>query len=431
MNRAKWIGLVAALFSTGNLGASEFIVGADFSHLAFFEDRGIVYREAGQPRDALVMLRRHGLNCVRLRLFTSRADQARTNAYNYTNNLDYTLPLAVRAKNAGLPWMLDFHYSDSWADPGKQTKPAAWQGLSFPELEQRMYEYNSNTIATFQAAGAMPQYVQVGNEIIGGLLWPEGRVGGSHNTPLQWTNFTRLLKAAIRGIKAGAGASPPKILIHIDRGGDWGGTQWFFDHLLLREVEFDIIALSYYPWWHGPLTAVRTCLNNAATRYGKPLLIAETAFPWSNSASIGGIPASAEGQVQFVIELARIVKGLSGGKGLGMVWWGAEYVGLPGYSLAGFDRRSFFDLEGNALPVLAAFGQLAAPIALEARFTPVGLTLKWPLSGAALSLETCADLTPPPDWAPVTNTVQNTGAVFSTTLPGRAHHTRYFRLQSN
>src|SRR5688572_16621992 len=129
--------------------AAEFIAGADFSHLGFFEDRGIVYKDGGAPQDALAILKRGGLNCVRLRLFTSTAEQARSNAYNYTNNLDYTLPLAVRAKRAGLQVMLDFHYSDSWADPGKQTKPAAWAGLNFAALEQQMYDYNSNTIAAF------------------------------------------------------------------------------------------------------------------------------------------------------------------------------------------------------------------------------------------------------------------------------------------
>jgi arabinogalactan endo-1,4-beta-galactosidase len=426
--------LVLATLSSGFASAAaEFMAGADFSHLAFFEDRGIVYKDAdaGQPQDAFGILKRRGLTCVRLRLFTSSAEQARSNAYNYTNNLDYTLPLAVRVKNAGLQFMLDFHYSDSWADPGKQTKPAAWTNLTFAALEQRMYDYNSNTIAAFKAAGAMPDYVQIGNEIIGGLLWPDGRVGGSYDTPAQWTNLARLVKAAIRGIKDAAGTSLPKILIHIDRGGDWGATQWFFDNLLQRQVEFDIIGQSYYPWWHGGFNALRTCLNNAANRYGKPLILAETAFPWSNSTNIHGIPASPEGQVQFVIELAKIVNGMPGGNGIGIVWWGSEYVRLPGYNLAGFDRRSFFDFEGNALPVAEAVGQLAAPVRLEARFTPAGLHLTWPLSGAALSLVTRTNLSAPPAWEPVTNAILSTGAVFSTTLPASASYSRFYRLQSN
>lgn len=411
--------------------AGEFIAGADFSHLAFFEDRGVIYRDAGQPQDALTILKSYGVTCVRLRLFTSSAEQAQADPYNATNNLDYTLPLAVRVKNAGLQFMLDFHYSDSWADPGKQTKPAAWTNLSFVELEQRMYDYSSNTIATFQAAGAMPEYVQVGNEIIQGLLWPDGKVGGSSDTPAQWSQLGRLLKAAIRGIHDAAGALRPKILIHIDRGGDWSGTRWFFDNLAQQQVEFDIIGESYYPWWHGSPDALRQCLTNVTQRYGKPVIVAETAFPWSNSADLYGIPATTNGQVQYVIELARIVKGVPTGQGIGIFWWGTEYVRVPGTSLAGFDRRSFFDFDGNALPVASAFGQLAAPIQLKASLTDAALTLAWPLSGAGMSLMTATNLTPPAAWMPVTNAIQSTGAVFSTTLPASAEHNRFYRLQSN
>jgi arabinogalactan endo-1,4-beta-galactosidase len=349
---------VAALISTSTT-AGDFIAGADFSHLRFFEDRGIVYRDNGQPRDALAILTQRGLTCVRLRLFTSSPQQAAANPYNYTNNLDYTVPLAVRAKNAGLQFLLDFHYSDSWADPGKQTKPATWTNLAFAQLEQHMYDYNSNSIAAFKAAGAMPDYVQVGNEIIGGLLWPDGRVGGRYENATQWTQLGQLMKAAIRGIKDAAGTQPPKIIVHIDRGGNWGATQWFFDNLRNQDVEFDIIGESYYPWWHGSLEALRTCLNNAAERYGKPLIIAETAFPWTNSTNVFGIPASADGQVQFVAELAKILKDLPDGKGAGIFWWGTEYQRVPGVGTAGFDARSFFDRDGNTLPVADALGRLA------------------------------------------------------------------------
>lgn len=285
-NRPRW--LLLAWLMAGFLSlplfpasAADFIAGADYSHLAFFEQRGIVYRDAGQPRDALAILKDRGLTCARLRLFTSSAAQAAADPYNYINNLDYTLALALRVKNAGLKFMLDFHYSDSWADPGKQTKPAAWTNLSFPQLKDQMRAYNSNTIAVLKAAGAMPDYVQVGNEIIGGLLWPEGRVGGGYDTPTQWSQLAQLLTNAIAGIRDAAGQQMPAIMIHIDRGGDWGGTQWFFDRLLQQQVPFDLIGLSYYPFWHGNFDALSNCLHNTALRYAKPVVIAETAFPWT------------------------------------------------------------------------------------------------------------------------------------------------------
>jgi len=198
----------------------------------------------------------------------------------------------------------------------------------------------------------------------------------------------------------------------------------------VQDVSCDVIGLSYYPFWHGSLDALRNCLTNAAARYGKPVVVAETAFPWSNSTNIVGIPATPEGQIQFVVELANIVKGVPGGGGIGVVWWGAEYQRLPGVDLAGFDRRSFFDADGNALPVANALGQLAAPIQLRASFADAALTLQWPFSGAGLSLVAATNLSPTAAWLPLPDAVQSTGLVFSVTLPGNVSQSRFYRLQS-
>jgi arabinogalactan endo-1,4-beta-galactosidase len=405
------------------------IAGADFSHLAFFEDRGIVYRDAKGPRDALSILRNSGLNLVRLRLYTSSPQQAAADPYNSINNLDYTVPLAVRVKQAGLRFLLDFHYSDSWADPEKQTKPSEWQDLAFPQLEQRLYDYTSNAIVTLREAGAAPDIVQVGNEIIGGFLWPEGRVGGEYDTALQWSQLGQLLKSAIQGVKDGSGDVQPEILIHIDRGGDWGATRWFFDRLLQEEVQFDLIGQSYYPWWHRSLSDLRTCLNQTAVRYGKPLLIVETAFPWDDSASIEGIPATPAGQVEYTLELTRIFRGVPGGKGMGICWWGAEYVRLPGYNLAGFDRRSFFNFEGEVFPVVDALGQSAARISLEINGASKGVTLTWPLSGVGMILTTTPNLSVPGVWTPADVKPQWDGPAFTVTLP-RTNEFRLYRLET-
>ena len=413
------------------LVAGDFVAGVDASHLRFFEDRGIVYREAGQVQDALAILQRRGVTCVRLRLFTSSAAQAQADPYNRINNLDYTVPLAARVKQAGLKFLLDFHYSDTWADPGKQTKPMAWTNLSFTELEQRMVEYNSNCIASFKGGGAMPDYVQVGNEITSGLLWPDGRVGGAYENPTQWSQLGRLIKAAIRGIRDAAGAQPPKIMIHIDRGGDWAATQWYFDNLRQQNVEFDLIGQSYYPFWHGDLNALRDCLNRTAGRYGKPVVVAETAFPWTNSTDVVGIPATPAGQSSYVIELAEVVKGVPGGLGRGIFWWGTEYQRLNGVNTAGFEYRSFFNVGGDVLPAAETLGQLSAPVALRAGLDGTNLALSWPLSGAGLSLTTSTSLSPPALWSRSTNDIQTTGRAFGTTLPMGAEPGRFFRLQSN
>jgi arabinogalactan endo-1,4-beta-galactosidase len=423
-------GLVSRAFG------DEFLAGADFSHLAFFEDRGTLYKDGGQTMDGLAILKSNGVNCVRLRIFTSSAAQAQADPYNYTNNLAYDLPLAVRVKNAGLQFLLDFHYSDTWADPSHQSVPLAWTNMTLSQLEVQMRAYNSNCIAAFIGVGAAPDYVQIGNEITQGMLWPVGYVSGNSNTA--WSNLGNLMKAAVNGIKDAAGTNMPKIMIHIDRGGDWTNTEWFFDNVLNQQVPFDIIGESYYPFYHGPLSNLQNCLTNAAKRYNKPVMIAETAFPWTGTNNIYGIPGTTNGQVQYVVALAQIVKGIPGGKGAGIFWWGTEYQQLSGYNLAGFDQRSFFSSgfgaplpTGNVLPVANAFGQLAAPTVMNATVSGSSVMLTWPLSGAGMSLTTSTSLTPDATWSAVGGSVQSTGTIFTVTQPLDDSQSRFYRLQAN
>jgi arabinogalactan endo-1,4-beta-galactosidase len=429
MRRKLAIRIVLLLLLAVTLRAQSFLSGADLSLLQFFQDRGISYRSNGVPQDAILLLKNRGINCVRLRLFTSSAAQAQADPYDYTNNLAYTLPLAVRVKNAGLKLLLDFHFSDTWADPAHQAIPAAWTNFSFAQLTVQMRSYCSNTIAAFAAAAAVPDYVQVGNEITSGTLWTDGEVGGAYENTNQWSQLGQLLKAAIQGVKDAAGAMPPKIIIHLDRGGDWATTQWFFDSLNAQGVPFDIIGQSYYPFWHGPLANLQNCLTSAVQRYNKPVIIAETGFPFANSTNLVGFPATTNGQVNFVGALAQIVKGLPGQKGLGIFWWGAEYQTLNGYNLAGFDQRSLFGPGGNALPAADALGQLSAPVVMSAARTNGGLQLRWPLSGAGMTLQSAAGLASA-GWQSVTNPVQGTNGVFSVSLPLNAG-ARFYRLKSN
>jgi arabinogalactan endo-1,4-beta-galactosidase len=424
-----------ALFVPRLLPAEDnFIAGADLSLLAYFETNGIVYKDNGQPGDAIEILKHDGINCIRLRLFTSSIAQARADPYNYINNLDYTVPMAVRVKKAGLKFMLDFHYSDTWADPAHQTMPAAWANLSFPQLVQQMRAYNSNCIACFKAAGAMPDYVQVGNEITDGLLWPMGEVPGT-NAAVQWSRLGQLLAAAIQGIRDAAGASPPKIVVHIDRGGDWSTTKWFFDNLIrTQHVQFDIIGESYYPFWHGSLTDLANCLTNAVLRYGKPVMVLETAFPWNNSywtTNIYGFPGTTNGQAQYVVALAQVVKSVPDGLGAGIFWWGAEYQQLNGLNEAGFDTTSFFDATGNVLPAAEVFGQMAAPFTLNAFLKGTSLTVQWPLSEAGMTLNATTSLSPTSVWSQAADSVQITGSVFQTTISVQGGSSHFYRLQSN
>ncbi len=356
-----------ALFSGTALAQTHFIAGADLSLLAYFETNGIVYKDHGQPGDAIGILKKHGINCVRLRLFTSSPEEAQADPYDYINNLTYTVPLAVRVKNAGMQLMIDFHYSDTWADPGHQAAPCTWTNLTFPQLVSQMRDYNSNCIAAFMAAGAMPDYVQVGNEITAGMMWPYGRLSG-WNPDKEWSRFGQLMKSAIQGIKDAAGPNMPKIVVHIDRGGDWNATKWFFDHLNRQGVPYDIIGESYYPFYHGPPANLIACVTNAVQRYGRPMIIAETDLPRIYSTNIFNLPASTDGQVQFVSLLGRIMKSAPNNLGAGIFWWGAEYE-WPNANEAGVGTRSFFDENGNLLPVADKLGQLAGPLNLTANST--------------------------------------------------------------
>jgi len=275
----------------------------------------------------------------------------------------------------------------------------------------------------------------VGNEITSGLLWPEGEVGGGYNTPAQWSQFAQLLNAAIQGVKDAAGGNGPKIVIHIDRGGDWTTTQWFFDNLILTQnVQFAIIGVSYYPFYHGPLTNLSFCLSNAAARYGKPLFVAETAFPWTNSywtTNIYGIPGTTNGQAQYVVALAQAARSVSNNLNAGIFWWGAEYQALNGVNEAGYNTASFFDAGGNVLPAAGVFGQMAAPVVLNLQNKGTNFLLQWPLSGAGMSLMTTTSLMSAAAWQTATNSVQNTNAVFDATIPAGSNSSRFYRLQSN
>ena len=436
MGIALVLGLGLGLGSCCREGfASEtgFQAGADLSHVGFFEDRGTVYRNGGIAEDPFQILAGHGMTWARLRLFTSSQAQATNAPYNSINTLDYTLRLARRAKAAGLRLLLDFHYSDSWADPGKQTKPAAWAGLAFDALEQKVYEYDRDTIAAFKAAGLTPDAVQVGNEIISGMLWPDGKVGGSYDTPAQWAKLGRLLKAAVRGIEESAGDQRPRIMIHIDRGGSWSGTQWFFDHLLAQQVPFDLIGQSYYPWWHGSLNDLRNCVTNTASRYGKPVVVVETAFPWVTTnwdgtvaAPQAGIAPGPFGQVRFVEELHSILANAPNGFGLGIFWWGTEYQSLTGYGLGGFDQRSFFDADGELLPVAAALATSAKPV-LSKPQTLSGNVLRFKVDGPAsqiLELQSTGDFGA---WTTVAGGTNHTGTI-TFDLQRREEVATFYRL---
>jgi arabinogalactan endo-1,4-beta-galactosidase len=321
--------------------AQTYAIGADVSFLAKCEQDGMVFSEGGQPREVLSLLREHQYNWVRLRLFHDPS----ASSDKLPNDLDYTLSLAKRAQRLGFHILLDLHYADSWADPGKQPTPEAWKKLNNKQLVEQVFAYTRGTIADFAREGVMPEMVQVGNEVTHGMLWPDGKL------PDNLDNFADLLKAGIRGVDAGRGANPmPRIMIHIERSGDYDAAVWFFDNLIQHRVPFDVMGLSYYPRWHGGIAKLRGNLHDLALRYRRPIIVVETAYNWTPGDFIGKKAEFAEspaGQEEFLRAVDSAVHAIPLGLGQGVFWWEpAAENELRG--------RSFFDDNGNVLPVIHA-----------------------------------------------------------------------------
>jgi len=341
--RAIWIlaicGLMLSVPPPQIPHESGYAVGADVSFLKAAEDSGKVFKDNGKAEPGLQILEDHGYNWVRLRLFHAPTD--------LPNNLAYTIALAQQAKKLGFHFLLDLHYSDTWADPGKQITPAAWKDLPHDQLVKTVFAYTRDTISSFRTAGVLPDMVQVGNEITHGMLWPDGRL------PENWDNFADLVKAGIAGVRAGSEDQPsPLIMIHIDRGGDRFGTKAFFDKLNSYHVQYDVIGQSYYPWWHGSLDDLRANLIFMAEEYKKPIYVVETAYDWRPTEYINKpapFPETPEGQKDFLASVNEMVQQTPNGLGMGVFWW------EPAVGSGPLVSRSLFDDSGNALPAITVF----------------------------------------------------------------------------
>ena len=337
----------------------EFLVGGDISALARIEQAGGLFRQDGKPEDAIRILTGCGCNCFRLRLFVNPTYQNVV-----VNDLPYTIHLARRIKAAGARLLLDFHYSDTWADPGHQEKPRAWQGLDFPALEHQLYTYTRDSITEMKRQEVLPDLVQIGNEITPGMLWPDGKLHGVGDPEEQWVKFARLVKAAVRGAREGAGAEQLRIVIHVHCGGDRQKTRWFFGNLQEQQVSYDVIGLSYYPWWHGTLDDLKENLVGTARTFDKDVFVVETAYPYRPLRFTGNKgrnkeafrwPQTPEGQAAFLKELVRAVRNTPGGRGIGVLWWYPESVPVEGLRIWHGGATALFDAGGNVLPAVAAF----------------------------------------------------------------------------
>ncbi|GAA2634334.1 glycoside hydrolase family 53 protein [Paractinoplanes durhamensis] len=348
--------------ASGHHGSTLSVRGADLSFLPQLEEAGVRYRDlAGRVRPAEQIFAAQGANYIRLRVWVDPPD-------GYSDKAR-ALALAKRAKRAGLKILLDPHYADFWADPGKQPIPASWP-TDLPGLLTKIRTYTRDLLRDFARQGTPVDMIQIGNEITAGILWPVGQLYLPDGTQ-QWQSFTDLLKAGIKGAREGQPNA--KIVLHIDRGGKMGDTRWFYDNITTYGVPFDIIGQSYYPMWHGSLAELQANLIDSVARYDKPVLIAELSYPWTfedgdGRGNIVGpdtilpdadrFPATPAGQAGFYEAVRDVLKQVPDGRGLGFLAWEPEWIPGVGWqpgAEASNDNLTQFDFTGQALPSIRAY----------------------------------------------------------------------------
>ncbi|HCE57710.1 MAG TPA: hypothetical protein DER09_07810 [Prolixibacteraceae bacterium] len=242
------------------------MVGADISFLPQLESREMKFTDNGVEADAISILKNHGINYIRLRIFVNPENKEGYAPEKGFCGLDSTLIMAKRVKAAGLNLLLDFHYSDTWADPQKQFKPKVWENLTFEELTVTLKEYTKQVLTKLNEQGTPPKMVQIGNEINHGVVWPEGHVANLDN-------LATLLKAGSEAVHEVTPSA--KVMMHLALGGQNEESVFWFDNMIARGVEFDIIGLSYYPRWHCTLDDLDSNMRDLIQRYGKDVNVVE------------------------------------------------------------------------------------------------------------------------------------------------------------
>ncbi len=286
--------------------SDNFAKGADISWLPQMEATGYkFYADNGQQEDCFKILKDHGINSIRLRTWVNPSDHK----INGHCSAPETVAMALRARQHGMKVMINFHYSDSWADPGKQHKPAAWVGLGFEDLKKALHDYTLDVMKQLKNANVSPEWVQIGNEIPGGLLLPEGSTDN-------WPQLAQLLNAGYDAVKTVSPAS--KVVLHVDQGNNNQRFRWWFDSATKHNVRFDVIGMSYYPWWlEGKpdytlsINDLGNNLNDMAARYEKEVMIVET----------GGEDVRSENTYNMLVAVMKKVKAVPGNKGLGVMYW--------------------------------------------------------------------------------------------------------------
>ncbi|MEN9309124.1 MAG: hypothetical protein RL173_3056 [Fibrobacterota bacterium] len=319
----------------------EFARGADISWQQEMENAKVVFKDAsGKAGDLLDILKGHGFNSVRLRVWVNPQ-------WHWSDSADVTR-LAKRAKAKGFRIMIDFHYSDSWADPGQQTKPGAWASHNFEQLKADVAAHTTSVLKMLRDSGITPEWVQVGNETNDGMLWEDGKASKS------MTNFAALVQSGSKAVKSVFPQA--KVVVHISNGWDNALFRWMFDGLRTNKVEWDVIGMSLYPetaTWRSTMAQCKTNMLDMVSRYGKQVVISEVGMDWR----------AADSSYALLKMMIPDVQNLSYGTGLGVFYWEPQCP--PGWS--GYQKGAFDSASRKPTRALDAFKEAAPPSSIRIR----------------------------------------------------------------
>ena len=372
--------------------SDDFMKGVDISMVDQIEKSGgKFYNARGTEQDVFQILKDNGVNYIRIRLWNNPTYENDVKDANGkviakkgekmgggNNDIETDLRIAKRIKAAGLKFMLDFHYSDFWADPGKQYMPQDWKNLSPAQLENEVEKFTRETINRFVKEGAAPDSVQIGNELNSGFMWPIGQLW-SNDPSVQiggMKQFTKLLDRASKGVRSAQGGKDIKIIVHLANGGDQGLYKWIFDDVKKAKIDYDIIGLSFYTYWHGSMDDLKANLEMISKRYGKQMAVVETAYAFTEddgdsqgnvfltySDEKHGYVPSVQGQATAIRDIIATVASVKGG--CGVFYWEADSILAKGAELSAtegntWENQAMFSFDGKALPSLAVWNLVSS-----------------------------------------------------------------------
>ncbi|UPT71627.1 MAG: arabinogalactan endo-1,4-beta-galactosidase [Flavobacterium sp. JAD_PAG50586_2] len=296
--------LLISAFTFGQNKKLEFSKGADVGWLPQMEATGYKFYDSdGKEKDCLLLLKERGMNSIRLRVWVNPSDDK---ASGHCSK-EETVTMALRAQKMGMRVMINFHYSNSWADPAKQFKPKAWEKHTFPELLDDVYKHTFDVINALKIAGVTPEWVQIGNEIPGGMMWPEGSTDN-------WKQLGQLLNKGYDAVKAVD--KKIKVIVHVDEGNNNAKFRKFFDNATEQKVRYDVIGLSYYPYWikkdyTETIADLQFNLNDMAKRYNKEVMVVE----------VGGEDDKIQNTKELLAATIKAVRNVPNNKGIGVLYW--------------------------------------------------------------------------------------------------------------